>query len=340
MYSKFFIFKKKYKKLKSPIFTINYIKRLFVSIKVFLSDKVPNEKDKILSIISFNNKVNYENNIISTGLSPVKNGALYEIWEVENKVINTSFNEINLSANKNFIFGSTIIENDKSYKELGLEIQSKYLDFLHIVRESNMKLIKIWHYIPQLLRKYKNNKTNYSLFCDAREVIYKKYHNNLSYPAATVIGIEGKKLIMYFIAANCETYNALENKRQVSAYDYPQDIFFEKPMFSRAVNFSIEQDQSSKIIISGTASIKGYQSMHPNNIAKQLDESLKNYKIFSDIKNKLNVCRIYVSKEQKSNIKIIEEKLDNYFKKNQYALLYGDICREELLIENEGISDV
>ena len=44
---------------------------------------------------------------------------------------------------------------------------------------------------------------------------YKKYYKDLSYPAATVIGIDGEKVLIYFLAVSCENYKAIENSRQV-----------------------------------------------------------------------------------------------------------------------------
>ena len=80
--------------------------------------------------------------------------------------------------------------------------------------------------------------------------------------------------------------------------------------------------------------------MHSNNLMKQLNEALENYKTFVDIENnKTNICRVYLSKAQESNSYSIVNELDKIFDINRYLLLKGDICRKELLIELEGISD-
>jgi hypothetical protein len=39
------------------------------------------------------------------------------------------------------------------------------------------------------------------------------------------------------------------------------------------------------------------------------------------------------------NFSIVTKKLENFFGSNQYILLQGDICRNELLVEIEGISN-
>ena len=312
-----------------------------MSINVFLTDKLPKQKDNIISIISFVDKVEYIDNILSTGLFSYGRKNVYEVWETSDEVSHEKYNDIYISKNNNYLFGLAIIENIGSYEELKLNIQKKYSDFYKISDENKMSIVKIWHYLPQLLKTYNDKKTNYSLLCEAREIVYKNYYKDLSYPAATVIGIEGNKILIYFLAAICKNYKVIENIRQVSSYNYPQNIFSEKPMFSRAVSFKTTYENVEKIIISGTASIKGYQSMHTKNLIKQLDEALKNYKTFLEIENNIsNTCRVYLSKIQKDNYNIIINRLEEIFDYNQYVLLQGDICRKELLIEIEGISSV
>ena len=311
-----------------------------MSINIFLSDKLPKERNKLLTVISFNKKIDYANNILSAGVPSINGKNLYEIWEVKDKVDRSTYNNIDVSRNKYCLFGSIIIDNKGSYEEIRLEIQKKYLDFFKISNENGMRIVKIWHYLPELLKAYPDKKTNYSLLCESREEIYRNFYKNSDYPAATVIGIEGNKILIYFLAASCETYEVIENERQVSSYNYPQNIFSEKPMFSRAVSFSFKDNIQKKIMISGTASIKGYESVHESDVAKQLDEALKNYKTFAKLEsNPSNICRVYLTKYQTENLSMVAKKLENFFGTSQYILLQGDICRSELLIEIEGVSN-
>ena len=312
-----------------------------MSIKVFLSENLPEKKDNILSVISFHGEVDYKDNVLTSGPQIINYKNIYEIWEVQGKVHQKKYNDINVSMSKNYIFGSVIIDLEElnSYEEIKSAISYKYRDFFNIANQYSMNLIKIWHYIPQLLKPYSDNKTNYSLLCEAREIIYKEKYKDSSFPAATVIGIGGNKILIYFLAAVCAEYNTVENKRQVSSYDYPQNIFLEKPMFSRAVSFIDIEGAEKKIMISGTASIKGYESMHKMDVLKQLTEALKNYQTFVNIKgNDSNICRIYLTKSQtKYSVEIVKI-LDSIFEYNNYILLEGEICRKDLLVEIEGTS--
>ena len=109
MYFKFYIYSENIIKQLQP-YQVNYNKRLFVSINVFLSEKLPKNKDKIISTISFNKKVNYSNKILSIGTPTLDSKNLYEIWEVEDKVSYQEHNKIYLSISKNLIFGHAVID--------------------------------------------------------------------------------------------------------------------------------------------------------------------------------------------------------------------------------------
>ncbi len=312
-----------------------------MSINVFLSNRIPEDKSNILTIISFQDEVNYNNNIINSGLLSLNSKNLYEIWKVNEKVNLEKFNEIQISQSDNYMFGFSVIKKIGSYEEIKTNIAKQYNDFFEASKQRKMKVLKIWHYFPKLLDEYDNKKTNYSLLCEARESVYKSIYTNCNYPAATVIGIKGENILIYFFSAACENYKAIENTRQVSSYNYPMNIFLEKPMFSRAVSFTPKDSMKNNILISGTASIKGYESMHSKNILRQLDETLENYNTFFDYKKNLsNIARVYMPDTNDNNVQLVLSLLNKKFGKNNYALLEGDICRPELLIEIEGMISV
>ena len=67
-----------------------------MSINIFLSDKLPEERNKLLTVISFNKKIDYANNILSAGVPTINGKNLYEIWEVKDKVNRSIYNNINI----------------------------------------------------------------------------------------------------------------------------------------------------------------------------------------------------------------------------------------------------
>ena len=80
--------------------------------------------------------------------------------------------------------------------------------------------------------------------------------------------------------------------------------------------------------------------MHEMEVLKQLDESIKNYKTFIKLdENNSNILRVYLSKSQVYKYEDIVKILNKTFSENKYTLMQGEICREELLVELEGISN-
>ena len=87
---------------------------------------------------------------------------------------------------------------NKSYEDNKIKIINAYNNLFEITKKEKMEIVKIWHFIPELLSKYHNDKTNYSLLCESREVVYKSHFNDFNFPAATAIGIKGKKNLNLF----------------------------------------------------------------------------------------------------------------------------------------------
>jgi len=311
-----------------------------VSFEIFFTNKLPENRKKSLAIIKYSSSIFHDNGILSTGLQEYNDNEIFEVWHTDENVYYKKINNFYISKSENYLFGSTIIDMNESYKNNKRKIINAYNTLFEIAKLEKMEIVKIWHFIPELLSKYNNDKTNYSLLCESREIVYKEYFNNFNFPAATAIGIKGKKILIYFFAGKFSKYKVIENKRQVSSYLYPQQIFKEKPMFSRAVSFDNFRSGVSKIFISGTASIKGYKSMHSLNLKEQLNEALKNYGTFISLNNNSsNVSRIYITNINDEDKLWIQQKLEKVFGVDRFIIVKGDICRKELIIEVEGVSD-
>ncbi len=84
-----------------------------------------------------------------------------------------------------------------------------------------------------------------------------------SWPAATSIGRQDddRVLQVYWLAGN-EPGRALENPRQMSAFHYPRQYGPSAPTFSRAMQVG------GGLLISGTASVRGHASHHPQDLAR------------------------------------------------------------------------
>ena len=96
-------------------------------------------------------------------------------------------------------------------------------------------------------------------------------------PAATGIGSHSDKIYGYLVATKNIDYENLENSIQMSAYRYPPQYGPKSPSFARAtIKKNLKKDGSVQVFISGTASIRGHQTLHEGDIEKQVNTTMEN----------------------------------------------------------------
>lgn len=160
-------------------------------------------------------------------------------------------------------------------------------------------------------------------------------------PAACALGLQTGPLSIAFLAGKSPAI-AIENPRQVKAYNYPEQYGPLTPSFSRATLVQIGQQMS--LFISGTASIVGHETLHVQDVIGQTRETLINLQAVVSEANRMqgkqlfnlsNACfRVYV--RHAADLASIRETLNNHFKKEVRAIfVQADICRHELLVEIE-----
>jgi chorismate lyase / 3-hydroxybenzoate synthase len=164
-------------------------------------------------------------------------------------------------------------------------------------------------------------------------------------PAACAIGVHNGPLSVAFLAGRTPTI-ALENPRQVSAYNYPSQYGPRSPTFSRACLARISQQEL--FLLSGTASILGHETVHAGNVHMQTVETLTNIQVLVEQANlhtqtasgyRLEDIQMRVYVRHPENLdtirSVLAEKLDS---DHQAIYLHADICRSNLDVEIEGIA--
>ena len=167
---------------------------------MFFTSKLPENRKKSLAIIKYSRSISHDSGILSTGLQEYNGNEIFEVWNTDENVFYENINDFDIYKSENYLFGSRIIDMNKSYEDNKIKIINAYNNLFEITKKEKMEIVKIWHFIPELLSKYDNDKTNYSLLCESREVVYNSHFNDFNFPAATAIGIEGKKILIYFFA--------------------------------------------------------------------------------------------------------------------------------------------
>jgi len=206
--------------------------------------------------------------------------------------------------------------------------------------------LKIWNYVPDINRGSGDDEL-YRKFCLGRaEAVLIDPGDRPPLPAATAIGAPAGEhaLQVYFLAASLPGLD-VENPRQVSAWRYPRQYGPKSPLFSRGTILRLNGSQ--QFLISGTASIVGHQTHHENQVASQVSESLRNvsslldegHRLMGDARASLDsdgTLKVYI--RDPDHLDVIRQTLDVEAPAEIPRIyLKGDICRENLLTEIDGI---
>lgn len=324
----------------SASFNINYQKD--VNLSALKQDKL------LLAGIGFSDQAIIHTNqkpIFTIATPNLSQNNLTEVWRSHTPVSYSIKNGIQISQNQEVLFGHILLNEDKflDLRQTSAEIYKRILVFLQ--QSPYAYLFRIWNYFPDI-NQQENNLERYRQFCLGRQDALNQ-HGNFSYspPAATAIGSKNKGVQVYFIAAKKPGIQ-LENPRQMSAFLYPAKYAPVSPSFSRATVQSWQnQDQ---LYISGTASIIGHETQHLGKPLLQLRESLNNIETliqhghdtlslpFKTLQA-LKLLKLYV--RHPADLPQIQALLKQKYADELPDILYlgGDICREDLLLEIEGL---
>ncbi len=203
-------------------------------------------------------------------------------------------------------------------------------------------IIRQWNYIEQITG-CQGNDQNYQSFNNARSDFYEKTFWTNGYPAATGIGANLGGILIDLDAAvftTSDTYaTPIDNKLQIAAHSYSDNVLEAAsckkttPKFERAK--SITSENRRLIYISGTAAIRGEESLKGVGLERQLHITMENIAQLT-AKAKLAMLRIYL--KYKSDFESAERIMNEYNLSIPISYMCADVCRDELLIEIEGIA--
>ena len=207
-----------------------------------------------------------------------------------------------------------------------------------------------WNYI-QGITMLNDGSQNYQEFNDARSIFYNKSQWSNGYPAATGIGADAGGVVVEINAIKSHDKSLpIDNPLQIAAHNYSQNDLDGKviealkekstPKFERA------RLLGNTIFISGTAAIKGEQSIGSQNAVEQTAETMG---IMDRLVSKENIptpnngshydlLRVYV--KRKKDIDAVKEYMDTHYPAALKHYLVADVCRPELLVEIEGIAHI
>jgi chorismate lyase / 3-hydroxybenzoate synthase len=236
---------------------------------------------------------------------------------------------LEILGSDDLLFGSVTAEETRPLEEISCET---YARLIEQVRDAGFPyFVRMWNFVGSINET--NGRERYQLFCAGRHDAFvgAGYHHDVDLPSASAVGMRGRGLITYFLAAR-DAGVQVENPRQVAAYNYPPEYGPKSPSFSRA---TVWRDT---VFVSGTSSVLGHATVHVGDVEAQLGETMRNIEavLARTGRTLSNVVAAKTYVRNASDYDVIARRLADVFPVNLY--LEADICRKELLLEVECVA--
>lgn len=203
-------------------------------------------------------------------------------------------------------------------------------------------IIRQWNYIEQITGMDAGDQ-RYQSFNNTRADYYASAQWTNGYPAATGIGAAQGGICIDVDAVQLKDDSCqlvpIDNQLQVAAHAYSSEVILaaghqkKSPKFERAK--MLEKAGAKLIYVSGTAAIRGEESLEGVGLAKQVEVTVEN---IAQLTQDASVKHIRVYLKNPSDYEEAARLLAAYYPTASAAYFWADVCREALLIEIEGIA--
>ncbi|MHB8427768.1 MAG: chorismate transformation enzyme, FkbO/Hyg5 family [Acidiferrobacterales bacterium] len=263
--------------------------------------------------------------------------AWYEVWISSRAAVVSHDSEFSFSCDGSLLFGSLVVD-DADSGQLEPKAFAAYTAIFDLLdRTGYPELLRVWNYFPDInaagrgMERYREfNVGRYEAFCRRGRSV-----GEGMVPAACALGTRRGTLVVCFLAGKMPGV-FIENPRQTNAYRYPGDFGPRSPAFSRGVLVG------DALLVSGTASIVGSRTMHPEDVLRQLGETLENLRVVIAqarvrgfaAQDPAGLC-LNVYLRHATDFPVVRGRLEAEFGGARIAYLQADVCRADLLVEIE-----
>lgn len=283
--------------------------------------------------------------LVTVPLSQLGATPYLELWSCATSVDQGRFESIDYATDGEVLFGVC----QRTEPATALLDKTTYDIYADVIRLTNAKgyphFLRIWNYFGDI-NGIQEGEQRYHRFCAGRYRALAEFKPDFerTLPAASVIGSRDSGITVYFLSTR-EPGTPVENPRQLSAYRYPARYSAQSPSFSRAMLKTWRKDVH--LYVSGTASIVGHSTVHSGDVRGQLQEVLRNLQALLAAASRTagaefrgiaeaRTLKVYVRRP--ADFPLIEDALTQALGRNLSVLyLQGDLCRNDLLVEIEGI---
>jgi chorismate lyase / 3-hydroxybenzoate synthase len=260
--------------------------------------------------------------------------------------------QVEIARTRDFALASVRVAGASELDGPGLEKAAAhaYEVLAASVRESpGWHPVRIWNFVPRILGDGGEGMDRYMRFNAGRFSAFMTWFEGAQgfdrvLPTASAVGHGGADLIIHLLAAR-EPGTAVSNPRQVSPHRYSKRFGPLPPCFARATRLAMP-DGRQVLLAGGTASIRGEESMHVDDLPRQLAETFENLaalvtSAFGPIERPLEwyrTLRVYYVRE--GDLPIIRGAVSGAMPGlNHVEWLPAQLCRGDLLVEIEGSAE-
>lgn len=214
-------------------------------------------------------------------------------------------------------------------------------------------IVRQWNYIGNIVA-CREGKQNYQEFNDARSHYYAKSEWANGYPAATGIGSTDGIVVggIAFKRRDNEGIYPIDNPLQVAAHVYSKSVLIDDdanaikstPKFERAK--LIETAGGVYCFVSGTAAIRGEESVDPTSAKLQTIKTIENIEYLVSKENlerfgckpyELKYAFLHIFIKHAEDYEAVRSVVEVAYPQVPAIYSVADVCRSELLVEIEGI---
>lgn len=210
--------------------------------------------------------------------------------------------------------------------------------------------VRFWNHIPGLHDRVAPGLDRYMAFNAGRFSAMQEWFGGVDQvrrcvACASGIGHSGDDLVIHCLAAT-KPGTPVENPRQVPAYLYSRRFGPTPPCFARATIAELRSERV--LLVAGTASIRGEESVHIGDLESQVHETLINLRAViargcgcpeTAALDRLREVRVYCPRAVDEAL--MRDACAREFRHvAKVEVLRADLCRSELLVEVEGVAAV
>ena len=218
-------------------------------------------------------------------------------------------------------------------------------------------LVRVWNFIPGILEPFGGLDHRYMVFNGARHSAYERRFGGTEafdrfVPTASGVGTSGAALEVHALVSTTPS-TPLENPRQIASYFYSTSYGPLPPCFARAAILTSPAFAERRLLVGGTASIRGQDTLHLEDRDAQFEETLDNLAAIvarglgepacaienadrrQELLGRYRQLRVYYVQAEDATW-ARDEALRSFSGAERVETRQADLCRDGLLVEIEG----